>query len=68
MIEHYFNLMTDLLDEVEPEDYDRVWDEFWTLSSLVSNIKYIEWYDPDTTYYEDITNRYLAIKEYLATN
>lgn len=65
MIKYYFNLMTELLDGVAPEDYDEIWDEFWGLSKRVSHYASIEWYDPDTTYYEDITARYSAISEYL---
>lgn len=44
-------------------DYGAIWDEFWSLSKGVR--VYIEYYDPDTTYEEDIMARYAAIGRYL---
>ena len=65
MVKFYFQQMTNLIEGLEPEDFGGIWDEFWTLSGLVDNIKHIEWYDPDTTYFEDIMARYDPIKAYL---
>lgn len=43
--------------------YGAIWDDFWSLSKEVR--VYIEYYDPDTSYEEDIMARYNAIGSYL---
>ena len=64
-LHRHFNKMTNLIDSTEPEDFGDIWDEFWELSQEISKIVRIEYYDPDTTYFEDIMARYDSIKAYL---
>ncbi|AUR94323.1 hypothetical protein NVP1193O_192 [Vibrio phage 1.193.O._10N.286.52.C6] len=64
-LHRHFNKMTNLIAATEPEDFGDIWDEFWGLSQQVSKIVYIDYYDPDTTYFEDIMARYDSINEYL---
>ncbi len=65
MINYNFDLMTLLISNREPENFDEIWDEFWTLSRRIENTTRIEWCDPDTTYYEDIMARYHAVQSYV---
>ena len=45
------------------DDYQLVWEDFWGLNKSV-NVS-IHYYDPDTSYMEDILARYYAIGAYL---
>lgn len=45
------------------KDFELIWDDFWNLSKQVD--VHIDYYDPDTSYEEDIMARYNAIGDYL---
>lgn len=47
------------------EDFGGIWDKFWGISKDIGAIVHIEYYDPDTTYEEDIMARFNAIRDYL---
>jgi len=64
-IKYYLDLMSILIEGTSPDDFDLIWDDFWKLSGFISEIKVIEWCDPDTTYYEDIMARYNSIVDYV---
>lgn len=51
------------VDEAHGGDYSEIWDDFWSLNKRVPVS--IDYYDPDTSYEEDIMARYNAIGEYL---
>jgi hypothetical protein len=51
------------LIESSNDDYSDIWVEFWKLSNRIG--VHIDWYDPDTSYEEDIMARYNAIGAYL---
>lgn len=55
--------MTQLIESVYEGDYSEIWDDFWSLNKKVPVS--IDYYDPDTSYEEDIIARYNAIGEYL---
>lgn len=58
--------MTRLIKSVDEEygdDYSEIWDDFWALNKKVP--VFIDYYDPDTSYKEDIMARYNAIGEYI---
>lgn len=57
------NLMRDLIDE-NTEFADK-WEDFWRLSQRVVIVVDIDWYDPDTSYEEDIMSRFNAIGSWL---
>lgn len=56
-------LMRDLIDE-DTEFADK-WGAFWGLSQQVVMVVDIDWYDPDTSYEEDIMCRFNAIGSWL---
>lgn len=65
-VETIYNWMTRLIESVDIEqgkDYSDIWDDFWALNRRVP--VFIDYYDPDTSYEEDIMARYNAIGEYL---
>ncbi len=64
-VKKHFNKMTTLIDNTDEDDFGSIWDEFWTLSQKVSKHVHIDYYDPDTTCFEDIMARYEAIQSYL---
>lgn len=45
------------------KDFELIWDDFWELSKDIE--VHIDYYDPDTSYEEDIMARYNAIGDYL---
>ena len=61
-----FNRMTALIFMVEEGvcDWHEIWDEFWRLDKELSKYWKVEYYDPDTSYEEDIMARYNSYKEY----
>jgi hypothetical protein len=57
--------MNEMVDSCKcEEDFETIWDDFWELSSFVDDFVHIEYYDPDTSYEEDILYRMSAIKAY----
>lgn len=65
-VETIYNWMTRMIstvDEVHEGDYSEIWEDFWALNRRVP--VFIDYYDPDTSYEEDIMARYNAIGEYL---
>jgi hypothetical protein len=65
-VETIYNWMTRLIESVDIEqgkDYSDIWDDFWALNRRIP--VFIDYYDPDTSYEEDIMARYNAIGEYL---
>lgn len=68
-IKELFGLMTLYVDIAKrKDDFNYIWDDFWGLSGKISNYVTISWYDPDTSYEEDIMARYDAIKSYIEEN
>ena len=45
-----------------------IWDEFWKISKQLQEFWDVEYYDPDTTYKEDILARFNSYKEYYEEN
>lgn len=64
VLENLFQEMKTLVEDPNTDFSDK-WDDFWELSSDISDIVLIDWYDPDTTYEEDIMARYRAVKEHI---
>ena len=58
--------MTELINATDDDEFDLIWDEFWELSCSIN--LYIESYDTDATYKDDIMSRYNAIAEYMERN
>lgn len=59
-----YKRMQKLVDDPHTEFADK-WDDFWVMSQEVVLIADISWYDPDTSYEEDIMSRYTAIGDWL---
>lgn len=61
-----FQAMKDLVDSCQcEEDYEIIWDNYWELSLILSEYIPINYYDPDTTYMEDILANYNTFKNKL---
>lgn len=56
-------LLVKICQESNSDVWDVYWDSFWELSNdFPFDIKY---YDPDTSYQEDIMSRYMAIESFM---
>lgn len=68
-IKKLFGLMSLYVDIAKRKnDFNYIWDDFWELSDKISKYVTIDWYDPDTSYEEDIMARYNVIESYIEEN
>ena len=66
---YLYKLLDSLVGQAYIKDnWGEIWDEFWEISNKLSDIRYIDYCDPGTTYKEDILARFNSFKEYYKEN
>ena len=66
---YLYKLLDSLVGQAYIKDnWDEIWDEFWKISKQLQEFWDVEYYDPDTTYKEDILARFNSFKEYYEEN
>lgn len=56
-------LLVKICQKSNSDVWDVYWDSFWEVSREFPFE--VEWYDPDTSYQDDIMSRYLAIEDFM---
>ena len=62
-----YSRMNKLVSTINYANEGKVWDDFWKLNINLGKYVYIDYYDPNTSYLEDMQARLSAIRGHLVS-